>query len=782
VISALPIDSAIPDILASVRESRAVVVTAAPGAGKTTRVPPALAVDGPVIVLQPRRVAARSLATRIAAERGWTIGNEVGWHVRFERRFGPATRVLFATEGILTARLQQDPLLGGFRTIILDEFHERSVHADLGIALAKQAWLARSDLRLVIMSATLDAAEVSTYLDDCPIVDVAGTFYPLDVRYAPGLSVADAIGTCLRETSGQILCFLPGAAEIGRAHREVAPAPEGVEIVELHGSLDAAAQDAAIARTTRRRVILTTNIAETSLTVPGVAAVVDTGLHKVARYDPERAVDSLETERISQDSADQRSGRAARLGPGMAIRLWHERDRLRAHREPEVQRVDLSATVLDILAWGGDPKAFDWFEPPLPERVAGAFDLLERLGATRDFRLTSVGRHIQRLPLHPRLSAILLAAGGAREAAIACAVLSERHYYSRGEQPQPSGHRATTTSDLLSIVERQRDLPQSLRRTAETLQSLVGEVAAPVRQSLGEIEFNRAILAGYPDRVARRREPRSPRVLLSSGHGAVLGPESGVRDGEFLVALDVVAGRSGEGAEARIRMASAVERSWLEPTRTVVEHLLDPENGSVRAVAREYYDALILAERPAPTEPGEVERLLIDLYLSRPVPDADEQTLRRVRFAGLDPDARQLAERAARGIRTLRDLDLERGLTPDEHRRLDQMAPPFISVPSGRDVHLDYQADGTVIAAVKLQELFGLADTPRVGARRVPVLLALLAPNGRPVQMTRDLRSFWTRTYPEVRKELRARYPRHPWPEDPWTATPTARTKGRGVK
>ena len=588
----LPIDSAIPDILASIRESRAVVVTAAPGAGKTTRVPPALAVDGPVIVLQPRRVAARSLATRIAAERGWTIGNEVGWHVRFERRFGPATRVLFATEGILTARLQQDPLLGGFRTIVLDEFHERSVHADLGIALAKQAWLARSDLRLVIMSATLDAAAVSTYLDDCPIVEVAGTSYPLDVRYAPGLSIADAVGTCLRETSGQILCFLPGAAEIGRGHRDVAPAAEGVEIVELHGSLDAAAQDAAIAPATRRRIILSTNIAETSLTVPGVAAVVDTGLHKAARYDPERAIDSLETERISQDSADQRSGRAARLGPGVAIRLWQERDRLRAHREPEILRVDLSATVLDILAWGGDPRAFDWFEPPLPERIDRAFDLLERLGATRDGRLTSAGRHIQRLPLHPRLSAILLAAGGAREASIACAVLSERHYYSRQRESsrqgeQPSGPRATTTSDLLGIVESQRDLPQSLRRTAETLRSLVGEIAAPVRQSLGEVAFNRAIFAGYPDRVARRREPRSPRVLLSSGHGAVVGPESGVRDGEFLVALDVMAGRSGEGAEARIRMASAVERSWLEPTHTVVEHLLDPENGSVRAVSRE---------------------------------------------------------------------------------------------------------------------------------------------------------------------------------------------------
>ncbi len=596
----LPIDSAIPEILARVRESRAVVVTAAPGAGKTTRVPPALAVDGPVIVLQPRRVAARSLATRIAAERGWTIGNEVGWHVRFERRFGPATRVLFATEGILTARLQQDPLLGGFRTIILDEFHERSVHADLGIALAKQAWLARSDLRLVIMSATLDAAAVSTYLDDCPIVEVAGRSYPLDVRYAPGLSIADAIGTCLRDTSGQILCFLPGAAEIGRGHREVAPVTEGVEIVELHGSLDAAAQDAAIAPATRRRIILSTNIAETSLTVPGVAAVVDTGLHKVARYDPERAVDSLETERISQDSADQRSGRAARLGPGMAIRLWHERDRLRAHREPEIQRVDLSATVLDILAWGGDPRAFDWFEPPLPERIdrrvrparapwrdarrpADQCRATHTAAAAPSSTVGDPARGWRR----PRGGHRVRCALGAPVPAAALRASRDDHKRSPRHRRQP----------CVTCLSRSGGLPRLCSRS-------LGEIAAPVRQPLGEVAFNRAIFAGYPDRVARRREPRSPRVLLSSGHGAVVGPESGVRDGEFLVALDVMAGRPGEGAEARIRMASAVERSWLEPTHTVVEHLLDPENGSVRAVSREYYDALILVERPAPAEPG----------------------------------------------------------------------------------------------------------------------------------------------------------------------------------
>ena len=440
-VSALPIDALIPEILARVREFRAVVVTAAPGAGKTTRVPPALAADGPVIVLQPRRIAARSLASRIASEQGWTIGGEVGWHVRFERQFGPKTAVLFATEGILTARLQQDPLLGDFRTIILDEFHERSVHADLGIALAKQAWLARSDLRLVVMSATLDAAAVSAYLAGCPIVNVPGSSHPLEIRYAPGVPLPEAVQASLRERAGQVLCFLPGAGEIARARRELAT---DVEVVELHGSLDSAAQDAAIASTPRRRIVLATNIAETSLTVPGITAVIDSGFQKVARYDPDRAVDSLETERISQDAADQRAGRAGRIGPGLAIRLWHQADRLRAHREPEIQRVDLSGTVLDILGWGGEPAAFEWFEAPARDRVDAALALLDRLGAMRAGRLTDAGRRMQRLPLNPRLSAILLAASGARSAALACAVLSERHYQSHtvGARNQPRAARA----------------------------------------------------------------------------------------------------------------------------------------------------------------------------------------------------------------------------------------------------------------------------------------------------------------------------------------------------
>ncbi|HEV2986711.1 MAG TPA: helicase-related protein, partial [Vicinamibacterales bacterium] len=326
-IDRLPIDSHIDQILDQVRHARAAVVTAAPGAGKTTRVPPALVADGPVILLQPRRMAARAIAARIARERGWTLGREVGWQVRFDRRFSDATRLLVVTEGILTARLQTDPLLSDFRTIVLDEFHERSIHADLAIALARQAWRARDDLRIVVMSATLDAAPVSAFLGGCPIVDVAGRLHPVEVAYAAGQSVASAAADVLRVTDGQVLCFLPGAPEIRRAAVELQRTVPDVEVLPLHGSLDADAQDLALLPSARRRVIVATNIAETSLTVPGVTAVIDSGLHKVARYDADRGIDSLETERITVDAADQRAGRAGRVAAGVVRRLWDARDR-----------------------------------------------------------------------------------------------------------------------------------------------------------------------------------------------------------------------------------------------------------------------------------------------------------------------------------------------------------------------------------------------------------------------------------------------------------------------
>jgi ATP-dependent helicase HrpB len=766
----LPIDPFIPEVVTRLRESRAAVLTAAPGAGKTTRVPPALTKDGAVILLQPRRVAARTIARRIAGEQGWTLGAEVGWHVRFERRFSPSTRLLVATEGILTARFLQDALLSGFRTIVLDEFHERSIHADLGIALAKQAWLARDDLRILVMSATIDPRPVSDYLGGCPVVTVPGATHPLDVIYRPADEVAAGVRCALLRTSGSILCFLPGAPEIRRALPAVRAAAPAIDVLELHGSMDAAAQDAALAETAGRRVILATNIAETSLTVPGVAAVVDTGLQKVARYDPDRAIDSLETERISRDSADQRAGRAARLGPGLAVRLWSETDRLRLSRQPDIHRMDLSGPMLDILAWGGDPRAIEWFDPPAREATDAALELLRALGALADDRLTPLGRRMQRLPLHPRLARILVDAAGARHAALACALLSERHFL----PPRLE----TTSSDLLSAVGQESDLPPHAARIAI---DLAKSFDGPPR-TLDETAFRRALLAGYPDRVGKRRAEGSPRVLLASGHGAVVAAESGVRTGDYLIAIDVQAGKRGEGSEARIRLASVVERAWLTRTSIQREHLFDPASGTVRALEREYYGAIVLSERSVPPDPERAAMLLAAAYRERGLSNDDEQLLRRMAFAGLDVEPARLVEQAALACRRLDEIDLARDLPWSTKQEIDRLAPAALTVPSGRTRRLDYEADGTVSMSVKLQELFGLADTPTVGARRAPVLLKLLAPNGRPVQTTRDLRSFWKRTYPEVRKELRGRYPKHPWPEDPSSAVPTARTTRSSTK
>lgn len=770
----LPIDPYLPQIVDEVRRHRALVLSAAPGAGKTTRVPPALAVDGPVIVLQPRRVAARSMARRIAAERGWTLGREVGWHVRFERRFEADTRVLLATEGILTARLQQDPLLSAFTTIVLDEFHERSIHADLGLALSRQAWRARDDLRIVVMSATFDPGPVAAFLDGCPSVAIPGRAHPITIDYRPAQPLAAAVVDLMGEADGSLLCFLPGAGEIARALPDVRAAIGGrADVLPLHGSLPADEQDAAAGESMRPRVILATNIAETSLTVPGVTAVVDTGLHKIARYDEDRGIDSLELERVPADSAAQRAGRAGRISPGRVRRLWDETDRLRPHGDPEIHRVDLSDAVLDILAWGGDPLAFEWFERPLPGRLQAALTLLEALGAVHRGRVTALGDRMKRQPLHPRLARMLIAGGGRRPVALACALLSDR----RAAPPHP----ATTTSDLLAAVDDERALPSHVRDVATRLEQLAHDAGLPPPMP-DEADLRRAIFAAYPDRVARRRAPGSPRFLLASGHGAALGRESGVRDAEFIVAVDVQAGRRGENAEAVIRIASAVDREWLQ-TEQRLAHEFDAAAGRVRAIARDCYGAIVVAERFVSPDLETAARLLADAFRSRPRSERDTQILRRIRFAELAVDEDALIEAAAAGRLALADVDLDQALTsmPGStgplSRDLDRLAPDAIVVPSGRAARLRYEEDGSVVAAVKLQELFGLVESPRLGPRRQPVTFELLAPNGRPVQTTRDLRNFWNTTYREVRKELRGRYPRHPWPEDPWTALPTARAK-----
>ncbi len=765
----LPIDPHLPRLVDALRASRAVVLVAAPGAGKTTRVPPALADAGAVIVLQPRRIAARTLARRVAEEQGWTVGREVGWHVRDDRRFSADTRVLFATEGILTARLQQDPLLTGFATIVLDEFHERSLHADLGLALARQAWLARGDLWLVVMSATIDTAPLAAFLDDCPVVNVPGALHPIEVRHRADTMIVQAVAEGLRDGTGDVLAFLPGAREIDDAQRALVAARVEAEVVPLHRGLSSDAQDAALRPGSARRVVLATNIAETSLTVPRVQVVVDAGLQKVARYDAGRRLDQLTTERITADAAEQRGGRAGRLGPGLVLRLWDERAVLRPFREPELHRVDLAPLVLAVLAWGSLDEVA-WFEPPREDRLREAHRLLERLGMVDGHgRITPDGRDAQRLPLHPRLARLVMDCRFSPVACRAAAALAEMRVL--------RGDGLATDCDIWSLAHDARRLSPHIVRAAESLAARKARDAGrSARDTTDEEMFRRAVLAAWPDRVAQRRDASDGQrtVRLASGTGARLAPDSGVHAG-WLVAVSVM---DATGPDALVTLATGIERAWLEATHHDARLYVD-DGGTVRAVERDMYDALVLRERHAAPDPSAAADALACAWLARPMPEDAAQLVARLAFGGLSVPLDDLARRAAAGRSKLSEISLADGLSGRDRQALRSRAPDHLRLPSGRSARLQYRETGDVVAAVKLQELFGLADSPRLGPHQQPVLFELLAPNGRPVQTTRDLRSFWTTTYQEVRKELRARYPKHPWPEDPWAATATHRTTRR---
>jgi ATP-dependent RNA helicase HrpB len=659
-LDSLPVDQHIEEIVALVRAKRRAIIVAPPGSGKTTRIPPALVALGKTILLQPRRVAARALARRIASERHWTLGHEIGWHIRFERKFSKSSKLVVATEGILTARLQSDPLLSDFDVIVLDEFHERSIHADLALALAKQAAKARDDLAIVVMSATLDTKPLAEFLD-AQVITIDARQYPIDVRYAPGSSVARAVRDALPSSRGHILCFLPGRREIENTVAELRDLD--ARVLPLHGSLEVDAQEAALAPSTQRKVIVATNVAETSLTVDGVSDVIDSGLQKVLRYDSETAVDHLVTEQITNDSAEQRAGRAGRTGPGRATRLWDSRSLLRPHREPEIRRVDLAGPALDIISWGGDPRTFEWFERPHEERIRAALTLLEMIDAIEDGKLTSVGEQIRAFPLHPRLARMVIAANGADYAIALAAEPAERH-------------------EIAQIAKR---------------------IRPGYSRTIDDESLRRAVLAGYPDRVAMRRNPNSREVLLATGTGASLAREIEHTPGDFFVAMDV----RGDIVHRVVR----IEREWLTHTKRERIEIVDDEMS--RVMERRSYMNIVLHEQ-----------------------------------------------------------QVERRALPKKRVEKQQ---PRLQLPSGRSVTLDVREDGSIVASVKLQELFGLAETPKIG--QTPVTFELLAPNGRPVQVTKDLRSFWNGAYQQVRKELRARYPKHPWPEDPWTATPTHRTR-----
>lgn len=794
----LPIDPFLPDITEALRDHRALVVTAPPGAGKTTRIPPAILRAGLVregqrlVVLQPRRVAARSIARRIAAEQG--LGDGVGWHVRFERRFGPRTRIILATEGILTAALEDDPLLAGTDVVVLDEFHERSLHADLALARCREILEARDEFRLVVMSATLNARAVAAWLGNAPVIEAPGRPWPVAIRWRPELDAAAAVREVLRETpEGHVLVFLPGAGEIRRAALDLAGAD--ADVLPLHGDMDVAEQDQAFAPGRRRKVILATNIAETSVTIEGVKAVIDTGLHRVARFDPWRGIDRLVLERIPADSAAQRAGRAGRTGPGTALRLWPESERLEAEREPEIRRVDLASTLLGLLVQGIDPRRFAWFEAPPEAAVAAALAELRELDLIDDgCRPTGPGRAVSRLPLPPRLAVVLREAhrlGVPDAGAAAAAVLSERDFLRARRED------VTASSDILLRIERIGEAPPGIRRIRDHLRDLAIRSLGPAPAGAGgEEAVLRALLAGYRDRVARRREPGSDRLVLSSGRGAVLSPASAVRAAEYLLAIELRGDDRPSGRDPRVELASAVDPAWLTPRTTTRELRYDAMRDAVREVAVERFRSLVLAERAVPlSDPDEASARLAEEARSRDPESLLTEEARRLlcrwRFALTilpdlpRPDLAASIGEAARGVHRMVDLverlggTLSASLSFAERRALDAAAPERLVVPSGRAVPIRWEEGAPPTLSVKLQEMFGLLDTPRIGGGRVALVIELLSPAGRPVQVTGDLRSFWERTYPVVRKELRARYPRHPWPEDPGAAEPTARTKPR---
>ena len=808
----LPVDLALPDLLAAMERSGAVVLVAPPGSGKTTRVPPALADRGKVVVLQPRRVAARAAARRVAQERGWTLGERVGYRTRFESRSGPRTRVEFVTEGLLLRRLQRDPFLEDTATVVLDEFHERSLALDLCLALlADLRRDARPDLGLVVVSATLEAEPVAAFLD-APVLRADGRAFPVEIEHAarPGQGplaprVAAAVRRGLQEVAGgHALVFLPGVGEI-RAVQAALGALPGVVVLPLHGQLPAAEQDRALAPSDRRKVVLSTNVAETSVTLEGATLVVDSGLARVPRFDAATGVTRLELLAISQASAEQRAGRAGRTGPGRCLRLWTEAEGASRplHDLPAVRRSDLCDALLRLQDVGAD-SSFRWFEAPPPGLVDRAQTLLEQLGASREGRITPRGRTMLELPLHPRLAAVVLegrSRGRLRDAVAAAALSAERDPFARSLPPgdvdllerlsllgeaeygvAPPGVARGPLRDVL----RARD---QLLRAAGAPSS----VAASTDTGDRERDLAASLLAGFPDRVAQRRSPDGLRLRLASGGGAKL-PEGCPLHEDLLLAVALRA--RGRDREPTVDLALSLDPSWLATTEGR-EVSFDP--GREAAVGRRTrrWGELVLDDRPDPqADPAALSACLLAEATAAPeralAPSEAAEALRaRIRFLGRRrpdlglPELGTWAERLPDLVRgrwsfgQLRSVDLSadllKHLSWPQRQALDQLAPPRFDLPSGRSAAIRYPEDGPPVISARLQDFFGLDQTPTPGGQAA--VLELLAPNRRPAQVTSDLPGFWRGSYAEVRKALRGRYPKHAWPEDPWNAPPIRRRR-----
>jgi ATP-dependent helicase HrpB len=840
----LPIEAVLPELTAALATCACTVLQAPPGAGKSTVVPLALLdcawLRGRrIIMLEPRRLATRAVAARMAQTRGEPVGRTIGHRMRMDTRVSRETRIEVVTEGVLTRMLQQDAALEGVGLVIFDEFHERSLQADLGLALTLDAQAnVAPDLKLLVMSATLDAHGIAARLGNAPVVQSAGRTFPVATRYAglsapllagpgPGESV-EALTTriirrALGEESGDVLVFLPGAREIRRVHSQLqgGALPPGTLILPLYGELRPEEQDAALAPAAAgtRKVVLATNIAETSLTIEGIRIVVDSGLERRAVFDPVTGMGRLETARISRASADQRQGRAGRLEAGVCYRAWSEgaQRSLAAFSAPEILQTDLAGLALELAAWGViDAATLVWLDPPPAATLASARDLLRRLDALDDRgRVTAHGREMARLPLHPRLAHMLTAArdlGCVPLAADLAALLSERDLLRA-----TGGAGDADVRSRLSLLQGEsepagvdRGALQRARRNARELarQSAVGAAGATAARAAAGMEG--VLLAfAYPDRIARKRAGADNRFVLANGRGAQFAQPQSLSQREFIVAIDA----DDRDRDARIQLAAPLSRADLDEffsshlSSTDEVHWDDREQAVVaRRVTRLF--ELQIAERPLREVPGEaaaaamldgITRLGLaalpwtedsrDLQarmefvrahapagMNQNWPAVDDISLSVSREAWLLPWLNGVTR--VSHLARLSMVQILKGLlTHEQQMRLDVMAPTHFQAPTGSRIRIDYRDELAPVVAVRLQEVFGVLASPRLAAGQVPVTFKLLSPAQRPVQITRDLATFWQGSYADVRKELRGRYPRHYWPEDPAIAEPTRRAK-----
>ena len=770
--SFLPVDEILPEIITSLKQSPNLVIEASPGAGKTTRVPPELLklVNGEVLVLEPRRIAARMAARRVASEMSETIGETVGYQVRFDEVAGPRTRLRFVTEGVLTRRLISDPHLKGIGAVVLDEFHERHLEGDLALALLKRLQDKRPDLRIVVMSATLDTDAVTRYLGECPVIRSKGKLFEVSINHLPyspaplEVQVRHALELLIaQESSGDILAFLPGAAEIHRSMRacEAAARRADLLVLPLHGSLPPEEQDRAVTPASRRKLILATNVAESSITVEGVSAVIDSGLARLAAWSQWTGLQTLEVSRVSKASAKQRAGRAGRTGPGRVLRLYTMEDyQLRPeHDTPEILRSDLSQLCLALRAMKVDPgKDIEFLDSPSGAAIESAELLLDRLGATGN-----MAQQLIRFPLPPRLSRLLVEAverGVGEDGCVAAGLLASGIDFG--------------TNDLLFGIDQRKD-----PRLSQSLAQLRKIARLSGRKHHDEDALLKSVLAGFPDRVARLRTGNQ--VLLSTGASAEVKGQPPRY--EFMVALDAEDRR--DKPLPLIRMTARIEPEWLIdlfPDRVREQSTVQWNRSAERvdAVSMLLYDELIIQEsRGAVPEPQATAELLaqkaveagMERFIDR---EKLDQFLSRIEFAGFEPpDIQQALRELCFGLLSFAELkDATRNLIPMLEqkvgiRQLNQIAPESLRLQSGRQTKIHYEHGKSPWIASRLQDFFGMRETPRIGPGHTPVVVHLLAPNHRPVQTTTDLAGFWERLYPQIRRELMRRYPKHAWPERP---------------